>query len=174
MTNKLLLAVIILMELAILGAVVYLKFFRWSDDDVLWTLCIFWILVLSTSTTVLVLYSATSFYKCRKWGSSLWKVNQVWILSAAGEELKICGLDRNLQRLHGSGSWDLHCFIRLLMSLAWLLAATQPYNWLSMRILSEGVSHSLWFHLMISQHWKSWKLMIVRLKWVGCCIKKLL
>lgn len=28
MTNKLLLAVIILMELAILGAVVYLKFFR--------------------------------------------------------------------------------------------------------------------------------------------------
>lgn len=62
------------------------------------------------------------------------KVNQVWILSAAGEELKMCGLDRNLQSFMDSGSWDLHCFIRLLMSLAWLLAATQPYNWLSIRI----------------------------------------
>lgn len=116
MTNKLLLAIIILMELAILGAVIYLKFFRWSDDDP-WTLLYFLDSpALHEKDCFHSVFSQQLFLSAKK--ETLFFKWTEREFSAAGEELEICGVDQNLLRFHGSGSWDLHCFIGLLMSLA--------------------------------------------------------
>lgn len=55
-----------------------------------------------------------------------------------------------------------------LMPMTSVLAATKPYNWLTVRIYSSlGVYYS-WFHLIILQHQKSWCLTIVRFNRLVC------
>lgn len=76
MTNKLLLGVIILMELAILGAVVYLKFFRhwsWALDPgppgIIY-ICLHW---LFSSNNAVLLYPANCFCECKQGNDSVLK-----------------------------------------------------------------------------------------------------
>lgn len=116
-------------------------------------------LILSRSRSLLVLYSASCLCKC-KGDSSFWKwtFSRRGILSAAGEELKICVLDQTCRGFMEPVSWNLHCSIRLLVPMTSVLAAMKPYSWLTIRIYSSLGVYYPWFHQMILQHHKSWLL----------------